>query len=377
LTLTITDSRARVYGFQASARIDNNATKGQAGNFTAGASQIVLCESGNVRGSAGCPSSAPVQFIEHSRPFTTNTISFTWTAPASDVGPVTIYVAANAANGNGDDSGDHIYTTKLQLSPSATAGADAPKVAPNGVVTASAFKSSAVTAPGSWLEIFGTNLSLTARGWAATDFAGNAAPTALDGVSVTIGGKPAYVAYVSPTQLNVLVPEGVAIGAGVPVVVKSPSGESQAASVDTADLAPEILAPPSFVIAGRQYAVATLPSTGGSTVFVGPSGAIAGVNIRPAKPGEVITFYGIGFGPVSPGTAAGAIATTTSTVTNAVTVQFGSTPAVVQYAGLAPSFVGLYQFNVQVPNVPAGDWPIVVAVNGSAVAQSLYTITGQ
>src|SRR5204862_3535284 len=90
LTLTITDSRARVYGFQASARIDSNATKGQAGNFTPGASQIVLCESGSIRGSGGCSSSAPVQFIEHSRPFSTNTITFSWTAPASAVGPVTI-----------------------------------------------------------------------------------------------------------------------------------------------------------------------------------------------------------------------------------------------------------------------------------------------
>src|SRR5690349_16716184 len=40
LTLTITDSRARLYGFQASARPDNNATNGQAGDFTAGAQQI-------------------------------------------------------------------------------------------------------------------------------------------------------------------------------------------------------------------------------------------------------------------------------------------------------------------------------------------------
>jgi uncharacterized protein (TIGR03437 family) len=175
----------------------------------------------------------------------------------------------------------------------------------------------------------------------------------------------------------VLVPDGLAVGAGVPVVVKTPTGESQASSVNTADLAPEILAPPSFAVAGRQYAVATLPSSDGSTVFVGPSGAIAGVNIRPARPGEVITFYGIGFGPVSPGTPSGSIATTTSTVTNAVTVQFGSTPATVQYAGLAPGFVGLYQFNVQVPNILPGDWPVVVAVNGTAVAQNLYITTGQ
>jgi uncharacterized protein (TIGR03437 family) len=378
LSLTITDSRARVYGFQASARVDSNPANGQAGNFVAAASQIVICENGSLRGSAGCPANASVQFIEHSRPSSSNTINFTWTAPSSDVGPVTVYVAANAANGNGSESGDHIYTTKLQLSPASTNTAGpAPAVAPDGVVSASAFKTSAVTAPGSWLEIFGANLSPTTRGWASSDFAGNTAPTALDNVSVTIGGQSAYVSYVSPTQLNVLVPEGVAIGTGVPVVVKTPAGESQAASVNTADLAPELLAPSSFAIAGRQYAVATLPTTDGTTAFVGPAGAIPGVNIRPAKAGEVITFYGIGFGPVSPATPAGSIATQASTVTNAVTVQFGSTPATVQYAGLAPGFVGLYQFNVQVPNVLAGDWPLVVSVNGTAVAQNLYITTGQ
>jgi uncharacterized protein (TIGR03437 family) len=265
----------------------------------------------------------------------------------------------------------------LQLSPSATAGPNAPEITPNGVVSATAFKSSSATAPGSWLEIFGTNLSVTTRGWAVGDFAGNVAPTSLDGVSVTIGDKSAYVAYVSPTQLNVLVPDGVAIGAGVPVVVKTPAGESQATPVNTTDLAPELLAPSSFAVAGRQYAVATLPGSDGTTTFVGPSGAIAGVNIRPAKPGEVLTLYGIGFGQVSPAIPAGFIASTASSVTNPVTVQFGSTPATVQYAGVAPGFVGLYQFNVQVPNLPAGDWPLLISVNGTPVAQNLYITAGQ
>ena len=378
LTLTITDSRARVYGFQASARLDSNPSNGQAGSFTAGTSQIVICENGSLRGSSGCPANSSAQFIENSRPFSTNTITLAWTAPSSDVGPITVYVAANAANGNNDDSGDHIYTTKLQLIAAAPAPtAEVPTVAPEGVVSATAFKSSAVTAPGSWLEIFGANLSPTTRGWASSDFTGNAAPTSLENVSVTIGGKSAYVAYVSPTQLNVLVPEGVAIGSGVPVVVKTPAGESQAASVNTADLAPELLSPPSFAIAGRQYVVATLPVGDGTVTYVGPSGGITGVNMRPAKPGEVITLYGIGFGPVSPSTPAGTIATQAGSLTNPVTVQFGSTPATVQYAGLAPGFVGLYQFNVQVPNILAGDWPLVVSVNGTAVAPNLFVTTGQ
>jgi len=95
------------------------------------------------------------------------------------------------------------------------------------------------------------------------------------------------------------------------------------------------------------------------------------------KPGEVITLYGIGFGQVSPAIPAGSIAATASSVTNPVNVQCGSTPATVQYAGVAPGFVGLYQFNVQVPNLPAGDWPLVISVNGTPVAQNLYITAGQ
>ena len=206
--------------------------------------------------------------------------------------------------------------------------------------SASAFQSSAVTAPGSWLEIFGTNLASTTRGWATSDFSGNNAPTSLDKVSVTVGGKNAYVAYVSPGQVNVLVPDGVPIGNGVPVVVTSGGVASDPVNVNTADIAPAILAPNSFDVGGKQYVVATFATADSSLAYVGPSGAISGVNIRPAKAGEVVTLYGIGFGPVSPGTASGTIAQPTSSITSNVSVQFGTTPATIQYAGLAPGFVG-------------------------------------
>jgi hypothetical protein len=41
------------------------------------------------------------------------TWTFTWTAPAAGAGAVTFYAAGNAANGNGFNSGDHIYTTSV------------------------------------------------------------------------------------------------------------------------------------------------------------------------------------------------------------------------------------------------------------------------
>jgi uncharacterized protein (TIGR03437 family) len=55
-----------------------------------------------------------------------------------------------------------------------------------------------------------------------------------------------------------------------------------------------------------------------------------------------------------------------------VTIDFGSTPASLAYSGLTPLSVGLYQFDVTVPNVANGDVPINVTQGGKALAQTLY-----
>ncbi len=117
LTIIITDSAAKAWGFQMTARLDSNLSNGQAGDFTAGAGQFVLCENSSFKGSKGCPANAPVQFVEHSNPFTTNTITITWTPPATDMGGIHIYVAAIAANKDGNDTGDHTYTANYALTP--------------------------------------------------------------------------------------------------------------------------------------------------------------------------------------------------------------------------------------------------------------------
>jgi uncharacterized protein (TIGR03437 family) len=66
---------------------------------------------------------------------------------------------------------------------------------------------------GSWVSIYGQNLSATTRSWNAADFSGNSLPTTLDGVTVTINGKVASVYYVSPVQLNVQAPADSSFGA--------------------------------------------------------------------------------------------------------------------------------------------------------------------
>ena len=76
---------------------------------------------------------------------------------------------------------------------------------------------------GSWVSIYGTGLSATTRSWQASDFIGSALPTTIDNVTVLIDGKKAAIAYVSPTQLNVLAPADTASGT-VPVQVANAAG---------------------------------------------------------------------------------------------------------------------------------------------------------
>jgi uncharacterized protein (TIGR03437 family) len=53
---------------------------------------------------------------------------------------------------------------------------------------------------------------------------------------------------------------------------------------------------------------------------------------------------------------------------------FGATPATLAYWGLAPNFLGLYQFNVVVPNVPNSDLvPITFTLGGANGTQTLFT----
>jgi uncharacterized protein (TIGR03437 family) len=56
-------------------------------------------------------------------------------------------------------------------------------------------------------------------------------------------------------------------------------------------------------------------------------------------------------------------------------IAFDSTTAPTSYAGLAPNYVGLYQFNITVPNVADGDHAIKVTVNGTPLQQSFFLTT--
>ena len=73
---------------------------------------------------------------------------------------------------------------------------------------------------------------------------------------------------------------------------------------------------------------------------------------------------------MTPEVRAGQIAHTSSILQGNFEVLFAGLPARVLYAGLAPGWVGLYQFNVVVPEGVRGDVPIELRRNGTQVAQT-------
>ncbi len=240
-------------------------------------------------------------------------------------------------------------------------------------ISAGAFGAQTSVAPGTWIEIYGSNFAVGTQGWAAEDFDGGFGPTRLGGVEVSIGGRKAFVNYVSPEQINAQVPANVGTGQQ-PVTVSTPLGNSAAFSINVDSLRPGLLAPPSFAVNGAQHVVALFPD---NTTYVLPPGAVAGLNSRRARPGDTITLYGIGFGGVTPAVAPGQIATQLNTLVSPYAIRFGGTQASVTYAGLAPNFVGLYQFNVTVPQVAAGDAvPLTFTLNGADVPQRLVIAVG-
>jgi uncharacterized protein (TIGR03437 family) len=223
-----------------------------------------------------------------------------------------------------------------------------------------------------YVELYGTNLSTTTRTWAGSDFNGANAPTTLDGVSVTVNNKPAFVYYVSPGQININTPEDTATGP-VLIQVHNALGFSNTGSATRARLSPTLQSVPAFNIGGKAYVVAQTPDF---KSYIGKPGMIQGVPFVAAKPGDTVLIYALGCGPTNPATQAGVVAAQNSSLALPYQLKIGGVPATVNFAGLVAGSIGLYQFNVVVPNVASGDQTIELIVDTIPNAQTLYIVIG-
>jgi uncharacterized protein (TIGR03437 family) len=217
----------------------------------------------------------------------------------------------------------------------------------------------------SWITIRGANLAATTRKWTASDFSGGKLPAQLDGVAVTVNGVPAYVAYISPDQLNVLAPDDP--GAGQVVVqVTSAAGASNAFQATKNDMAP------AFFQSAPQYPAAV--HADGS--LVAPAGSIAGVNSTPAIPGETIQLFGTGFGPTTPSAPSGELFSQAMLLASPVKVTIAGQSAAVAYAGMTG--LGLIQLNVTIPvDLPSGDATIRASIGDVSTQAGLFVTVGK
>jgi uncharacterized protein (TIGR03437 family) len=214
-------------------------------------------------------------------------------------------------------------------------------------------------AAGAWMTIFGTNLSPVTDNWTSSIISGKL-PTSLDGVTVTVGGQPAYVEYISPTQVNAVAPNAEA--GPVAVTVSAPNG------VSTTAMATAQTVQPAFFQWGA-YAVATHQDY----TWAAKNGVFSQSTV-PAAPGDTIILWGTGFGPTNPAAPVGAEvpAGTTYYTASAVTVTLGNTPVTVYGAALTPGFAALYQVAIQIPEALGdGDYPVVAMVSGAQSPSSV------
>ena len=240
------------------------------------------------------------------------------------------------------------------------------KTAPPPAITlvANAEGASPTIAPNTWVEIQGSNLAQPGdmRIWQGSDFVGNTMPTKLDNVSATVNGKPAFVYYISPLQVNILTPPDALSGPAQVEVTNN--GVTSAAFTAPA----QSLSPSFFVFNGGPYVAAT--HLNGS--LIGPATLYPG-STTPAKPGETIVLYANGFGSTNVPVQSGSVSQS-GTLSPLPVVKIGGVAATVQFAGLVAP--GEFQFNVIIPaSLTNGDQTITATYGGvSTQSGTLITI---
>jgi len=263
-------------------------------------------------------------------------------------GPITLNGSATfeGANGTVQTAPDFAISGDLEDS-----GNTPTVVYQNGAVSAASYAPQPVpVTPGALISIFGNSIS----GDNFTSPSGIPVPIQPGNTTVTVGGIPAPLFAVVPgdtyDQINLQVPFELNGQDSADIVVNN-SG---------------ILGPPVTVNLGIAPAFFTADSSGtGPGAFTDASGsAISSTN--PAHVGETVVLYATGLGNVNATVPTGTNSGTQTQIASSYTLTIGGVAATASYIGLSPSYVGLYQINVTIPQgVPTGDQPVVLTVGGS------------
>jgi uncharacterized protein (TIGR03437 family) len=222
-----------------------------------------------------------------------------------------------------------------------------------------AFTGKPGVAPTTWTAIYGTNLAAGIQTWDSA-IQGNQLPTTLEGVTVTVNGRPATIFFVSPGQVNVLTPLDDTVG-NVNVTLTNAYGSSGAVPIAETAVLPAFYAPFGET-KGLFITAVALDGT-----LLGKPGLDPRVP-RGVRPGEVVQFYATGFGRTNPAAPSDRVFAGAPEVITRPTITIGGLTASIFGNGnlVAP---GLYQFNLTIPELADGEH-VMRATIGSATSSA-------
>ncbi|HEV8147657.1 MAG TPA: hypothetical protein VGP79_14805 [Bryobacteraceae bacterium] len=207
----------------------------------------------------------------------------------------------------------------------------------------SAANVTALFAPNTFVTIYGVDLANNIVAIGPDDIRGGILPTVLigSGVRVLVNQISANLYYVSPTQVNFLIPTLLAPG---PAVVQL-TIDGRAGPPIT--IALEATAPSLF-----QTDVRTILATHGN-------GSVA-THDAPARRGEIITLWATGLGPTIPPAISNQIPQAAAPLQRSADFRVllngvAAPPESLRYAGVAPGFAGLFQINFRIPDDAPSD----------------------
>jgi uncharacterized protein (TIGR03437 family) len=232
-----------------------------------------------------------------------------------------------------------------------------PFVGVGGLVNAASFAPLVNVAPGSIVSVFGGNLA-TSNG----NLASFPLPTVLGGIKLSMGGEDMPLFYAGTGQVNAQVPFDLPVNEQTSLVARAISGTSESDSV-----------PIAVTLGATQPGIfMTAPAPQGAILNI--SNQVVNSN-NPATAGDVLVIYCTGLGPTAPTVTTGQQAPPGQTiVTIPATVTIGGVAATVQFAGLSPGFVGLYQVNVVVPSGVTVGPAVPVVISQDGIASNTATI---
>jgi uncharacterized protein (TIGR03437 family) len=287
--------------------------------------------------------------------FDINRGTFSWVPATSQIGSHTVHFTATDA-AQATSSADVIINV----------GSDTPVVL--GVINTASNVDDGGCSPGSLVTLFGGSYT-HAHGQTANV---SPLPTTLSGVRVKANGNYLPVLYVSEFQLNVQCPQ---LAAGIPLtlLVEDSNGSSAPLSSTMQYATPGI-----FTLDGS--------GTGQGAIVTANTATLAMPHVdslpsQPAKAGDFISIYATGLGPVSPNVPIGQPTPLNASIllTPKADVLINGLATDVQFAGMAPGYVGVYQVNAKIPpkTAPGNAVSVQIVVHlpdGSGALSNVVTI---